>query len=406
MDPSAESLRGPSTLEALLPQVQQELQRQGLAGWLLYDFRGSNPVAQRLLDFGGAMLTRRWFCFVSSSSKPVILVHAIEIESLCTLPYPCRSYGSRESLVIALDEIVPKAEVALEYSPEANIPYVSHVDAGTIDLLRSLGVTPVSSADLLQTFSVWSREQIKAHLAAVEHVVEAKDRAFAFIAEQLRKNKRVGELDVQGLIMDYFSSQGLETDHAPIIGFGVHSRDPHYSPTAQSEAVLKPNDVILIDLWAKLQGPQGTYADITWMGCYGQPLEHVVSAFDIVMKARDLAVSMVEASYKRGEHPRGFEVDAAVRELITHAGFGNHFTHRTGHSLGSLHLHGEGANLDNYETHDTRKLIPGLGVTVEPGIYLDSFGVRTEINLIMQEEGPWVTTPSQRELSILGAGKS
>lgn len=381
--------------------AQEEMRPQGLAGWLVYDFRGKNPVAAKLIDFGGAMLTRRWFLFLPSTGEPTLLVHAIEVGSLQGLPFTIETYSSRESLVRALDQIVPKDRVALEYSPLGDIPYVSHVDAGTVDLLRSLGVTPVSSADILQQFNVWNAQQVDAHLLAAKHVVKAKDLAFEFIAKQLSAGANIGELDVQGVILSYFQNNDLETDHAPIIGFGIHSSDPHYSPSTQSEAKLKLGDVVLIDLWAKHRSPHGVYADITWMGCYGPPSTQLSSIFDTVARARDLAISVISEAYTDGRYPHGFEIDQRVREFISQSGYGENFTHRTGHSLGSVHLHGEGANLDDYETHDTRKLIPGLAITVEPGIYLEAFGVRTEINIVLKANGPWVTTPLQRELSVI-----
>jgi Xaa-Pro aminopeptidase len=384
-----------------LQTAQHELQRQGLSGWLLYDFRGLNPIAKRFIRFGNILLSRRWFLFVPPTGTPTLLLHAIERGSLPVLPFTVTTYSSRESLTSALEHLLPKGRVALEYSPMNDIPYVSYVDAGTVDLLRALGVTPVSSADLLQAFSAWTPQQLEQHLKAAEHVMRAKDLGFAFIEEQLRTGNDVRETSVQRAITDYFDSQGLTYDHPPIVGFGPHSGDPHYSPQEGSDRVLEPGDAILLDIFAKLAADDAPYADITWMGSYGEPSAHLQEVFAIVRDARDLAVETIQLAYRSGRHPQGNEVDRATRDFITTKGYADAFVHRTGHSLGTRGTHGDAVHLDDFETCDTRTLSPGIAVTVEPGIYLEQFGARSEINVVLEPDGPRVTTGLQTELVIV-----
>ena len=381
--------------------AQAELQKENLAGWLLYDFRGSNPVAKRFLDLGGGLLSRRVFLFVPATGTPTLLLHAIERGSLPELPFEIRAYSSRQSLEKELEHLLPQAKIALEYSPDNDIPYVSHVDAGTVDMLRSLNVEVVSSADLLQAFSAWTPEQLAAHLTAAEHVLQAKDIAFEFLALQTQMGTTIHETTLQKVITDYFDAQKLEYDHAPIVGFGPHAGDPHYSPQAGADAVLKPGDAILIDLWAKLPEKNAPYADITWMGCYGEPSEKLQAVWETVRDARDLAVATIQQAYDAGRYPQGREIDRATRDFIASKGYGDAFFHRTGHSLGTQHTHGEAVHLDDFETRDTRELRPGVAVTVEPGVYLADFGVRSEINLVLEESGPRVTTEEQRELIVI-----
>jgi Xaa-Pro aminopeptidase len=384
-----------------IARAQQELQRRHLSGWLIYDFRGSNPFAKDFLEAKGAILSRRWFLFIPAEDKPTLLLHAIEQGSLPTLPYTVRAYSSRQSLTTALAEMLPQAEVALEYSPMNDIPYVSCVDAGTVELLRSLGVTPVSSADLLQLFSAWTPEQLKAHLTAVMHVETARELGLETITQEISAGKSVSEIAVQKVMTDYFRMQGVEFDHPPIVGFGPHAGDPHYTPRPQTERTLQPGDAILLDIFAKLPGEAAPYADITWMGCYGEPSEQLQQVFEVVREARDLAVTTIAEAYKQGRAPQGREIDRATRDFITGKGYGEAFTHRTGHSIGTRATHGEAVHLDDFETCDTRQLLPGIAVTVEPGIYLPEFGVRSEINLILEESGPRVTTEVQQELTIV-----
>ena len=381
--------------------AQTELKRQQAAGWLIYDFRGTNPVAKRFLSLGGGFLSRRVFLFVPPEGTPTLLVHAIEKGSLPDVPFDVKSYSSRQTLLESLQRMVPQGRLLVETSPMNDIPYVSHVDAGTVDLLRSLGAEVMSSADLLQAFSTLSDEQVDMHLEAAKHVVRAKNTAFEFISLHSQMQRTIRETDVQKAITGYFDSHGLIYDHPPIVGFGPHASDPHYAPQAGSDAILQHNDVILIDLWAKLPREDAPYADITWMACYGEPSDDLKTVFEIVRDARDLAVNKIKEAFTAQRLPEGHEIDRAVRSFIESKGFGEAFFHRTGHSIGTAHVHGEAVHLDDFETHDTRKLIPGVAITVEPGIYLNDFGVRSEINLVIEENGPRVTTEEQQELIII-----
>lgn len=383
-----------------LPVLQAELGRAELDGWLLYDFRGSNPVAKRFLTLGG-LLSRRVFLFVPPRGEATLLVHAIERGSLPELSCAVRTYSSRQSLEQALKGLLPAGRLAMEYSPQGDNPYVSHVDAGTVDLVRSFGAEVVSSAELLQGFSAWTPQQLSAHREAAAHVLQAKNVAFEFIAMRRLMREAVRETDVQKAITDYFDLHNLSYDHPPIVGFGPHAGDPHYVPKPGGDAALKAGDAILIDLWAKLPHADAPYADITWMGVCGQPAAELGKVWSVVRDARDLAHEGIRQAYAAGRHPAGCEIDRLTRDFVSEQGYGDAFLHRTGHSLGTVTTHGEAAHLDDFETRDTRLLRPGLGVTVEPGIYLKTFGVRSEINLYLGESGPELTTEAQQDLVVL-----
>ncbi len=386
-----------------IASAQEEMRRLGLPGWLIYDFRGLNRIARDFLKLGPGMLTRRVFLYVPASGRPQLLVHAIEKGSLAAdLPVTVRAYSSHQSLAAALREMLPAGKLAMEYSPGADIPYLSFVDAGTVELLRGLGVEPVSSADLLQVFSTWSAEQLEAHRTAAAHCIAAKDQAYAWISARLAAGEEVREAQVQDVVSGYFDAHGLEYDHAAIVGFAANASDPHYAPQHGSDRKLEPGDAILVDLWCKLPGADNPYADITWSGCWGEPDPEHARMFEVVATARDLGVKFIRDSVARGEYPRGCDVDDVVRGHIAAHGFGDWFSHRTGHSIGLDSTHGSAVHLDNFETHDSRRILPGVAVTIEPGIYLPRHGVRTEINLFMHEDGPEVTTDLQFELIRVG----
>ena len=388
-----------------LDEAQTELEKQGLAGWLIYDFKGSNPVAGRFLGLQDSLMSRRVFLFVPAEGTPTLLVSAIDRGSLPKLPYQIRSYSSRQSLESELKALLPADKVALEYSPLNDIPHISHVDAGTVELVRSSGAEPVSSANLLQIFSAWSKRQLKMHLEAAEHVSKAKDLAFEYISFRAHTKGEVREAEVQSVITDYFDAKNLIYDHPPIVGFGAHSGDPHYSPNADSDTALEPGDVVLIDLWAKLNTTEAPYADITWMGCYERPTPKVREVFETVRDARNLAFKTIQKAYQEGRYPQGCEIDRVTRDFVIGKGYGPAFNHRTGHSIGTRSAHGDAAHLDDFETHDTRELSPGIGVTIEPGVYLSNFGVRSEVNVYLDEKGPRLTTRAQRDLLILPLAK-
>jgi Xaa-Pro aminopeptidase len=379
--------------------VQAALQVEGLDGWLLYDFRGSNPVAQRLagLDGGGHMATRRWFYLIPAAGEPRALVHKIESRTLAHLPGETTRYAGRTELEAGLAAVLRgMRRVAMEYSPLCAIPYVSRVDAGTVELVRAQGVEVATSADLVQQFeAVWSEAAFQSHHDAAERLYRVKDRAFAAIAARLRAGQPTSEYDIQSLMMAWFDEEGLETDSPPIVAAQENAGDPHYQPTASRSRAITADNVVLLDLWGKTAVAGAVFADISWMGYTGRDVPAPVTrAFTAARDARDAAVSLIESAAAVGRPVRGWEADRAARAVLESAGFGGAILHRTGHSLGEQ-IHGNGAHLDDYETRDERRLLPGTGFTIEPGLYFDTFGVRTEINVAWGPTGPQVTGPRQ-----------
>jgi Xaa-Pro aminopeptidase len=381
-----------------LPIAQAALRAQGLAAWWIYDFRGNNPVAARFLGLPDAIFSRRVLLAVPVEGTPTLLAHAIERGSAERGPWPVRTYADRHGLRAALVELNPAGPVALEYAPEADLPYVSHVDAGTIELLRAVGVDVRSSAEVLQAFATWSPAQVAAHDRAAEAVMSVVHAAFDEIRRRLAGGEAVREHEVQAWIAARFAERGLVTGHDAIVGFGPNAGDPHYGPRAGHDRVLADGEVVLIDLWAKEDRSDAPFADVTWMGVRGDPSPEVLRAWAAVRDGRDLAVRTIAERYAAGDPPAGWEVDRAVRDHLIAAGYGDAFVHRTGHSLGTRTTHGEAAHLDDFETRDVRRLSPGFGVTVEPGVYLPAFGVRSELNVVLEPAGPRVTTGVQKEL--------
>mgnify|MGYP001042369010 CR=1 FL=1 len=389
-----------------LPVVQEELQRQGLDAWLIYDFRRSNalvaPIMRPLLE--GNTASRRVFLLVPASGRPTLAVHAIEVGSLKpNADIDFVSYSGRESMQGVLADLLEGRErVAMEYSPNGDNPYVGRVDAGTVEWVRSFGVDVVSSGDVAQILEVWTPEQLEQHLTAAEGVMGAKDAAFRFIAQRVQLGLEVTEGEVQRLIEAHFAELGLVTGSSPNVSFGAHSGDPHYHPLpGVRDATLAPGDVVLIDLWAKVDLPTAPYADVTWMGVHGEPSPEIQRVWEVVKGARDAALRSIATAYAEGRWPSGAEADHASREVLEDAGYGEAFTHRTGHSLGVSATHGVAVHLDGFETNDTRALRPGIGVTIEPGAYFPAFGVRSEINVFLDEDGPRATTDLQDELELI-----
>jgi len=389
-----------------LPALQLALAEQELDAWLLYDFHGQNPTAVTALGLAGHMLTRRWFYLVPRAGQPVALVHAIELGSFPPeVPGARRAYSSWQSLRAALSELLgslrPGARIAMEYCPEGAIPYLSRVDAGTLELVRTYGVEVVSSAELVQRFLCrWDEAQVASHRRALDAIDAAKDAAFARIGEAHRRGEAPLETEVQRFLMERFEAAGLETDHPPIVAVNGHAGDPHYEPSERTPTPIRRGDLVLIDLWARGKGPRDVYADITWVGfCGDRPPAKLEEIFRITAEARDLGLATLERAFREGRTLRGWEVDRAVRDQIASRGYGDRFVHRTGHSIGTS-VHGDGANLDDLETHDTRLLVPGLAFSIEPGIYLpdEGLGVRSEIDVFLAAEGPKVFSKVQREL--------
>ncbi len=383
--------------------VQRALRDDGLDGWLLYDFNGSNPIASRLsgLASSGKMTTRRWYYLVPATGEPKGLVHAIERHNLDHLPGQKRAYSGREELAGGLRELLGGMKrVAMEYSPGNAIPYVSRVDGGTVEAVRDAGVEVFSSGDLVQRFeAVWSDEALATHLKASDSLYRIKDRAFDFVRARL--GGPLTEFDVQSAMVAWFAEEGLVSDTSPCVSAQENAGNPHYHASRDVHRPIRPGELLLLDLWGKLATPGAVFADITWMGFTGPTVpDEYAKAFAAIRDGRDAAIALVQSAAREGRDLRGFEVDRACRAVIERAGFGRQFIHRTGHSLGET-VHGNGVHMDDYETHDDRRLIPGTGFTIEPGVYSDRFGLRTEINMFVGERDARVSGPAQTEIVTL-----
>jgi Xaa-Pro aminopeptidase len=334
------------------------------------------------------MTTRRWFYFIPARGEPQKLLHRIEPHTLDHLPGGQSFYLRWQELEAGVAALLEGSRrVAMEYVPRNANPYVSRVDAGTVELVRSCGVEVFSSGDLAQRFEAcWDDEQWAMHLEAARHTRSAFDVAFAFIAERVRQKGEVRETEVQKRVLDYFAEHKLVTDHAPICAVGPHSGDPHYSPESGSDSAIHADDFVLIDLWGKLDRPRSVYSDLTWTGFMGKevPAKHK-KIFDIVARGRDAAIKKVRDSFAQKTPLAGWQVDQAAREVIEQAGYEQYFCHRTGHSIGQ-ETHGNGANMDNLETREERRVLPRTCFSIEPGIYLPEFGVRSEVNVFVDKD--------------------
>lgn len=387
-----------------LDAVQGLLAVQRLDGWLLYDFRGQNPIAQELVSPEGHQ-TRRWFYFIPAEGQPVALVHKIEAANFARVPGRKIEYAGWRELDAGLRELLRGSrKVAMEYSPQGAIPALSRVDAGTFERVRRVGgVKIVSSADLVQyTKAIWGDAGRKAHAVAVHHLVQIRKEALAWLAREVRAGRDVTEWDLQQRMYRAYAVRGLEGE-PPIVAVNANAADPHYYPTREAAAHIREGDLLLVDMWAKsLDVDRGIYADMTWMAYVGSDVPNrYVRAFEVVAKARDATVAFIDGRIKRRRVVRGYEADQQARSIVAAAGFGDKFIHRTGHSI-DTDVHGAGAHLDDYETHDTRPLVRGAGFSVEPGIYVrGDFGVRSEIDVYVGARGVEVTTPVQREIEAL-----
>jgi Xaa-Pro aminopeptidase len=390
-----------------LASVQAAVRDQGLDGWLLYDFRGLNVLARRVLDFPtDRMLSRRWFYFIPAQAAPRKLVHRIEPGALDTLPGEKQIYLKWQELEAGVADLVKGCKrIAMEYVPRNANPYVSRVDAGTVELVRASGVEVVPSGDLIQLFEAcWDDEQWAMHLVAARHTRAAFDEAFRFIADGVRQRGSVRETEVQTCILDHFRKHGLVADHPPLCAVGPHSGDPHYEPTPATDAAVRAGDFVLVDLWGKLDKPHSVYSDLTWTAFVGEEVpEKYEKVFRIVARARDAAIERVRSAFAGKESLQGWQVDRAARDVIEQAGHGEHFCHRTGHSIGQ-ETHGNGANMDDLETHEVRRVLPRTCFSVEPGIYLPEFGVRSEVNVFVDAGGAVHVTggaPQQEVVPLL-----
>lgn len=388
-----------------LEAIQEALGAEELDGWLFYDHHRRDPLAYTILGLPDSLsVSRRWYYFVPRNGEPRGLVHRIESRHLDSLPGPKQLYSGWQEQRVALATLVGDARrVAMQHSPLCEIPYVAMVDAGTVDLIRSLGVEVLSSANLVQRFhSQLSAKQYALHIETGKVMDRLRKDAFAYIGERLRSNRPVHEFEVQQSLRRWFEENGLVTDHGPIVAVNANASDPHYEPSAERSRQIERGDLVLIDMWAKSRQPGGVYYDITWMGyCGPEPPSEMQNVFEVVRDARDKGFALVRKRVEAGDAPMGYEVDDVVREHIRAAGFGEFFIHRTGHSIDTS-VHGTGANMDNLETHDTRRILENTCFSVEPGIYLPAFGVRSEFNVFVRNGSAETTGEVQTELLRVG----
>ena len=379
-----------------LPALQAALAEAGLDGWLLYDFRGTNPIATGVLGLQGGLVTRRIFAYIPREGTPVAVTHAIEQGPWRDWPAGWRReiYSSWRALEATLASIVGGRRVAMEYSPGDAVPYVDRVPAGVLDMVRAAGATVVSSAELVTRFyAVWGEAEIASHRRAAEVIAAIAHEAFVHAGAT-----STTEYALQQWILERFERAGLVVDHGPIVAIGPNAANPHYEPTAEGSASIARGDVLLIDLFARER--QGVFADQTWMGVLGTPDARTITVWETVRTARDAAIALLQS----GRVLRGGEVDDAARAVIVAAGYGDYFTHRTGHSIDAHDLHGAGPHLDNLETRDDRVLLPGVAFSIEPGVYLPGvLGVRSEVNAVITSPDTLLITPGspQRELIIV-----
>jgi Xaa-Pro dipeptidase len=380
--------------------IQQSLRDEGLDGWLLYDFHGSNPIAARMLGTadGGKMTTRRWFYLVPSSGEPRGLVHAIERHTLDALPGQTTAYAGRQQFESQLTQLLSGVKrVAMEYSPECAIPYISRIDAGTIEAVRKRGIDVLSSGDLVQRFeATWDEVALATHRDASAALYRVKDRAFEAVARRCADGAPVTEYEVQQLMAGWFREEGLVSDSDPVVAAQENAGNPHYLPTAARSRRIGKDELVLLDLWAKKAGnPAAVYADITWVGFTGRAVpDEMDRVFQAVAGARDAAAQLAQESAHSQRDLRGWQVDRAARAVLEGAGYGEQILHRTGHNLGR-DVHGNGVHMDDYESHDDRRLLPGTGFTIEPGLYFSTFGVRSEINVFYGRHDALITGPVQ-----------
>ncbi|HVP46458.1 MAG TPA: Xaa-Pro peptidase family protein [Bryobacteraceae bacterium] len=385
-------------------EIQEALRREGLDGWLFFDHHQRDPLAYRVLGFMPARhVTRRWYYFIPAQGEPKGLVHRVEPGMLDAVPGEKIRYSSWTEQADGIRKLLGGAKrVAMQYSPQCAIPYVAMVDAGTVELVRGLGVEVLSSAELIQHFEArWSRAALESHLEAGRRVDRVRAEAFGMIGDRTRNGGSVQELEVKNFVREGFARAGLIAEDGPIVGVNANAANPHYEPFEANTQPIRAGDFVLLDMWAKLDQPGSVYYDITWTGfCGTNPTEEMRKVFGIVREARDRAIERVQKALRAGEPVRGFEVDDAARGYISSQGYGEFFVHRTGHSIGQ-DVHGNGANMDNLETHDERRIVPWTCFSIEPGIYLEKFGVRSEINLFVEERDARVTGEMQKELVLI-----
>jgi Xaa-Pro dipeptidase len=380
--------------------IQKALNDQKLDGWLFYDILHRDPIAYRVLGLHHAIAKRRWFYMVPAKGAPRKLVHKIEAATLDSLPGDKMVYAAAEELEKNLKKLVGGAKkVAMQYSPMNLIPYISLVDAGTVELIQAQGCKVVSSADLVQQFeAVWTPAQLASHRAAGRAIDQITQEAFVEAARRVRAKESFTEYDLQQWILGQFRAGGVTSDSPPIVAVGPHAGDPHYEPRERGSARIHRGDLLLLDIWGKTLSPDSVYYDITWVGYLGRRVPpKYAEIFEIVRKSRDAAVEFVQKNVKAGKPIEGWQVDRAAREVIRKAGYADQFVHRTGHNIGQ-EVHGAGANMDGLETRDVRRVIANTCFSIEPGIYLPDFGIRSEVNVYVHEGQAEITGAVQTEI--------
>ena len=386
-----------------LPLIQKAIKDSGTDGWLIFDFHGLNPIAAGMLRLEG-MTTRRLFAFIPREGAPVAISHAIEQGPWKHWPAEWKKleYSGWRVLESTLAELVGGKRVAMEYSPGDAVPYLDRVPAGVIEMVRAAGATVESSADLVTRFyAVWSDEQLASHQRAAETISGIAHEAMKLAGERAGSGSPMNEYELKQWILDRFAKEKLETDHGPIVAIGPNAANPHYEPTADESAPIERGAILLIDLWAH-EPDGGVFADQTWMGSLGEPDARSVKVWEAIRDARDAAIALLRERLAGSMPVRGGEVDDAARGVIEERGFGPQFIHRTGHSIDPRDLHGSGPHIDNLETREERTLLPGVGFSIEPGVYLrDDVGMRTEVNAFMARELVVTPTAIQRELIIV-----
>ncbi len=387
-----------------LPEIQRALSDAGVDGWLLYDFRGINPIASSMLHFEG-MTSRRTFAFIPARGTPIALSHAIEQAPWKHWPreWPKEVYSSWRSLEGFLAKQVGGKRVAMEYSAGDAVPYLDRIPAGVIEMVRAAGAEVVSSGELVSRFyATWSATHIESHERAAVEIAAIAQQALRMAGERARTKQPIAEHELMAWILEQFRKANVSTDHGPNVSAGANAANPHYEPSAGAPRLIRDGDILLIDLWAR-EATNLPFADQTWMASLGQPTSEAKDIWNAVMGARDAAIDLVRARAAAGQAVRGADVDDAARAVIDKAGYGQYFTHRTGHSIDSRDIHGSGPHLDNLETREERLLVPGVGFSIEPGIYIPGkIGMRSEVNVYIVP-GEAVVTPRdyQRELMIV-----
>ena len=390
------------SIQPVVQQAQEYMTSQGVDGWLVYDYRGLNPILSDTVGRVGHV-TRPVWLWIPAHGDPHMLVSFVDQSRFTHLGIDTTLFVNRQDMIARLrDRLGPAARIAMEYTPDGALPRVSKVDGGTLEMVRGLDIDVVSSADLLQYATQrWTDEQLASHLFAAEKLTQIVGEAFEHIGRTL--DEGITEFDTAEFIRNRFLENGLVVTDGPAVAVNEHASDPHFDPTPDNSFRIKRGDWVLIDLWTRLPGEDDMFGDITWTAYVGDdvPARHQ-EVFDNVIGARDAALAAMESAFHEGRTLQGWELDKVARDYIEATGYGEYFNHRLGHSLGR-EVHSNAVNLDSWETHDTRELIPGIAVTIEPGIYVPEFGVRSEIDVFITEEGPQVTTEMQREVVLIAS---